>query len=469
MKQAFNTFHKKYDKSRTLQPFLYLMEYRVDSGLGEKVLFRGDGLPPCGIRGRNIWYFVSDAFVYFFKKIKYARREIKHKGTEDRILLSSTFLWSERYPDVLDGVLNRKDMIGMLAFSDCDIRRCLKHTELDQRRYRIMRAATGASVAGWRTKRLALKIFRYLSGRIQIKQKKDVDRLMRAFEKSISRDIERMAAVLKDRGIQQYITVNEYDLKEYIVIAACKKLGIRTKHLLHSFLMQLSLPEEKVIRRSYTDQLYFWSRSDLEWSRKYYEFVGIGQKIVYDVSGSPELCRRTFEQDIKKYKKKRAVTLLMPKMSESYSQNERRCLEEKRIQLIKKVYALAQREHMRMYVRYHPAEIPELMKEEKQVLDQYGISVARKGAEGLKQVLCQSMCIIGNNTSALILAEVYGANSFCVSMDGEVHDFGADMGIQDISINELEESAKIKGIGLRTHKKEPHYEYCLDEQKLFEM
>lgn len=95
-----------------------------------------------------------------------------------------------------------------------------------------MRLPVGAGVSRWKTKKAVLKLYRAM---LASQSGQCMNKMMKRVEKRLDKDIQRMIRVLKVAEVEQYITVNEYYLKEYIIIAACKRLGIEVKLLHHHF------------------------------------------------------------------------------------------------------------------------------------------------------------------------------------------------------------------------------------------
>lgn len=419
------------NKYRELLPILQLIDYRIETR-GKEGLFTYDG-------EYSETYSLMTICKNSIKYIEYCGKRIFDcRKREKQSLLSDTFFTLNRYDDVLTEIFKKEKVCAVITAQDCDIRNYYRCRGLDAERLKRRLVYLGESVAGFKLKLIIEKWFDFFSSLREERATCEAcivvaDRLLGQMQKESRRRIKKIKKELMRNKINLYITINQYNLRDLLIILACKEAGIISRQLLHYSNCIIEIPlEEKVQSKQYVNELFVWDKSEKMYIEKYFDIIPIvASECRVDVAGCPELSYNVVSGNKLLWNRKNAIILFVPSYTVFLGEDYRRIENEKDrkiLQVHKKpifdgIHLLAEREHLEVYLRYYPNESDVYIKDDEDIIHSYGFKMLSDSREDLTKGLCWSKAAFSCMSSVLISALAYGCTCFSIDLQNRKYDF----------------------------------------------
>lgn len=440
---------KRYEE---LSPLLYLLLYRMDTGHFpedklRQMLFRYDGdvlgtEKKISLRSCYHWlkYYFSGWIKYF--KIK-TEQMIESKEEEARLfnrgggyLISDTIFYIDRY-DALNEKLKKMSGVYGIYSSKSTKRKTVKGLFL------------GHSVTGIKLHHEILRFHKWMmklsnNGNILEDYSAEADQRLARLNKLVMNRVRKLENLLRGQGIRCYITINQYDVREVLIVMACRSLGIVTKELQHHpySIISSKIPSlEKDIQQRFeddskkyvwVDEMNLWLEEDLVWIQSQNNIRSVWEvPVIYRVVGCPEINKDEIHKNIAKINRTGGIIIFVP----SYDTTSKEIMadfSERRKKLYDAVYSLSQREGVEVVVRYHPGKYATM--EERRLFDQYGFKLCSDKRDELIHWLCKATVAFSWNSSVMITARNYGVKCFQVILyDDEISPVKDQISIDEIA------------------------------------
>ena len=383
-------------------------------------------------------------------------RAVPKAGT--RLVYSNTFLSSVRYPAAREQIEKEFGCTALVTFLDT-----LKPGSRDSSLRKILDLEQGKvrpvffrdwSVCGGALRRAAVRYCFLLYGREGSRDRDGLDRALKRLERAYRKRTERLEKRLGKEDITLYTTVNQYNLRDLLIIHACKNLGVRTlqqEHHTIQFCQDQFDEDRPKPRLSFAGEYGFWNRTELLFHRKVYRFDSMlypEEEIRMLVTGNPEMVYEQAEKYRQAYPPERKLTY-MTAILENWEDPEIRDAYLKwRWDIYKGLKELSERQRLVINIRYRPFSEQEFREKEIPVLKEWGFRISESLPENMMEDLCSSSVIMSATSSVLSTARLFGKMTFRVEdlsfrnplMEKEVHDVSVEK-IPEIVIPEGIENA----------------------------
>lgn len=439
-------------KYRGIGALLALIDSRVEVSAGDpeaglQRLFALDTL-----RGKKT---VSQAVLGSLALVLWAFTRVRYCSVpkaKTRLVYSNTFLSSVRYPAAREQIEKEFGCTAFVTFLDTlkpgsrggnSLRELLR---LDQGKVRPV-FFRGWSVCGGALRRAASGYCLLAYGPDPDRSK--LDRSLQSLEKAYGKRVKRLEQRLGKENVTLYTTINQYNLRDLLMIHACRNLGIRTlqqEHHTIQFCQDQFDENRPKPRLSFAGEYGFWNRTELLFHRKVYRFdsqLYPENEIRMHVTGNPEMVFEQAELYRQKYPPERKLTYMTAILENWQDPEIRDAYLRWRWDIYKGLKELSERQNIIINIRYRPFSEQEFREKEIPVLKEWGFRISESLPENLMEDLCSSSVIMSATSSVLSTARLFGKLTYRVEdlsfrnslMDKEVHDVSV-AGIPDIVIPE---------------------------------
>ena len=443
------------DEFRNIEALLDLIDYRmVDAADNYRYaylrLFLHDTL-----HGKKA---ATKAVTSAISPILWLLSKWKHRKTpkaDPRLLFSNTFLLSARYPAAREAIEKDVGCTAILTFTDMlklegknqqlNLKASLK-PEMHKAKPIFFR---GGSIIGGKLQKAVMAYGEAVYGPAGAKDRQAVRKAMQNLQKAYLDRVEKIESCLRKEDCALYMTVNQFNLRDLLIIHACKNLGIRTMQQEH-FALQFSwLPyseENKMDRLSFVGEYGFWNEAERVFQEKVYRYVSPLyrlEEIRFRVTGNPEISREKAEELRKKYPPERKLTLMLASHQDYELEGIRDQYVDWRWKIFKGLKELKDRQNITVCVRYTPGKEQEFREKEEPVLKEWGFKISESVPGNLMEDLLTSCAIMSSTSSVMSTARLFGKPVYRVEdfhypyvhVDDEVHEVKPEE-IPDIIIPE---------------------------------
>ncbi len=439
-------------KYRGIGALLALIDSRVEVSAGDpeaglQRLFALDTL-----RGKKT---VSQAVLGTLALALWAFTRVRYCSVpkaKTRLVYSNTFLSSVRYPAAREQIEKEFGCTALVTFLDTlkpgsrggnSLRELLR---LDQGKVRPV-FFRGWSVCGGALRRAASRYCLLAYGPDPDRSR--LDRSLQSLEKAYGKRVKRLEQRLGKEDVTLYTTINQYNLRDLLMIHACRNLGIRTlqqEHHTIQFCQDQFDENRPKPRLSFAGEYGFWNRTELLFHRKVYRFdsqLYPENEIRMHVTGNPEMVFEQAELYRQKYPPERKLTYMTAILENWQDPEIRDAYLQWRWDIYKGLKELSERQNIIINIRYRPFSEQEFREKEIPVLKEWGFRISESLPENLMEDLCSSSVIMSATSSVLSTARLFGKLTYRVEdlsfrnslMDKEVHDVSV-AGIPNIVIPE---------------------------------
>lgn len=466
------------EKYRSLEPFLQLAEYRLESEKDDVEqglirLFDFDTLHGKKPATQKIIRTLAPV-LWAAMRIKYAFR----KKADPRPVFSSSFTRSPRYARIREPIEQDVGCTQLVTFLDAVRIDKLDKKEMLRETFRLdaghMKPVflPGTSMAGRRLEKAAVEYYRRIRNMTfgteeQYAQEipdELLDRLQKAYltrvkwlKKYLGQADQNPA--LRDSGNTEtnpnrkapgskaptlYLTVNQYNLRDLLVIAACRDLGIPTiqqEHHALEFLQFQFYEDRPKYRFSLAGSYGYWSPTERLFHQKVFRYdnpLYPTEDIRFLVTGDTEI---TYDQALgylKQYPQQRKLTFVTPGVDlETFrTQEQFDTYAAWRWKVFEGLREFSRKQNIKVCVRYRPGKEQVFREKEIPTLKEWGFEISRSVPENLMEDLCTSMAVMSSATSAMATARLLGKPIYRVE-DWEVTWIHVDDTVREVKLADL--------------------------------
>ncbi len=246
---------------------------------------------------------------------------------------------------------------------------------------------------------------------------------------------------IKNSCIELYITINQYNIRDFLLINACRKLGIKTKQLEHhaSRFMHNIADSEDIYRFCYVDDICRWSNSEVDFHKNIYKyecFNGNARPFIYSV-GNPEISYKDALKAKKDYPVQSRITFMISGILNQTDSSSVKKQLDLRNQIFDGLKKLSDKNGVKILVRYPPGLDMDFRKKEESLLKELGFEISLSDRASLLSDICGSKAVIGTISSVLGLSALMGKYVYQIADKGEEY-YITDKNIFTVSPEEIE-------------------------------
>ena len=449
-------------KYRDIEALTALLDYRYKKGLEQKDdwtfgliwVFFFDTL-----HGKKAVSRIAAAVIapvlWCATRIKYAFR----KKAEKRLVFSNTFLWSRRYPMVREQVEGKTGCTAVLSFYDTIKRSTPNAKEMLKDTLHLNSGSVRPvfiprySIAGAGLQRAVTEYTRLLSRISQDRDAvtgKELDTALAALRKAYHRRVRYLTKRLGKLDLKLYITINQYNLRDLLLIHACRNLEIPTMELEHhamEFARVRFDPEHPQQRLSFVSHYGYWSATERLFHEKVFRYDNLlypPEANRYFVSGNAEMSYAQAAAYQEKYPVQRKLTYMTNGLeADMFSSEDLARYEQWRWDIFSGLRELAKKQNIKICLRYTPFREKYFREKEIPTLKEWGFEISASVPENLMEDMCSSMAVMSSASSVLATARLMGKIIYRVEdmdipfihVDDRVHEVLSG-GIADLEIPE---------------------------------
>ena len=374
---------------------------------------------------------------------------------ETRLGFSNAFLWSPRYPAVRKQIEEKTGCTALLTFLDTIKIEARGTKELVRQSCRLETGRVKPvylpcfSVAGGKLQRAAEDYYRLIyrdTFGTESATDAELDDVLPRLRDAYTRREAWLAGKLRKSGLRLYMTVNQYHLRDLLIIHACRDAGIRTvqqEHHAAEFSPQQFDPERPAQRLSLVNHYGLWSEAEKRFHAKVFRYDNMlypeGENR-YLVTGNTEMTYEQARAYQAQYPAERRLIFMSAGIEESAfrSPEELEAYEKWRMDLFAGLREFARKQDCAVSVRYRPYKEQYFRKQEIPVLEEWGFRISPSLPENLMEDLCTSTAVMSTNSSVLATARLLGKTIFRME-DPRIRYIHVDDSVYEVRIADLPE------------------------------
>ena len=444
------------EKYRDIEALTALLDYRYKKGLEQKDdwtfaliwIFFFDTL-----HGKKAVSRIAAATIapvlWCATWVKYAFR----KKAEKRLVFSNTFLWSRRYPMVKEQVEKKTGCTAILSFYDTIKRSTPNAKEMLHDTLHLNSGSVRPvfiprySIAGAGLQRAVTEYIRLLSRMAQGNEpvpEEETDRALARLRKAYGRRVNYLTKRMEKQDLKLYVTINQYNLRDLLLIHACKNLGIPTMELEHhamEFARAQFDPDRPQPRLSFVSHYGFWSATERVFHEKVFRYNNLlypPEANRYIVSGNTEMSYEQAMEFQRKYPVQRKLTYMTTGIEDTFFENKKDLekYEQWRWSVFSGLRELSRRQNIRICLRYTPFREKYFREKEIPVLKEWGFEISESVPENLMEDLCSSLAVMSSTSSVLATARLMGKIIYRVE-DIEIRYIHIDDRVHEVTPEEI--------------------------------
>lgn len=373
-------------------------------------------------------------FLYriIFYPLAFLRNIFSNASQDKKIMLSATVLKNERYRKLIDNIDNctvvKTNVRTDITITDNSGKVQFIPSQLSDKEKRYF---SGYSVTGAKLKKSVSAWFEFLTDNLtidssEISDKTKADYLLGVMRKTFYERTKKAEKELRRSGISLYITVNQYNIRDLILITACRHLGIKTKQLEHhaSRFMHNTADEETIFRFCFVDDICCWSQSEVDFHTDVYMYECYDDRLIPEIYsvGNPEILFEDAVSASQKYPVQNRVTFMVSGILNAGNEFALKKQLELRNEIFHNLKRLSDSTGVKILVRYPPGIDTDLRKKEENLLTEMGFEISPSDRNSLLSDICGSRAIFGTISSVLGLAALMGKNVYQItSCDEKYH------------------------------------------------
>lgn len=418
-------------------PVIRLLLYRTDAN-GKSGMFNRKTM-------RSRLLSLVRSTVYHGVKVK------RKVPLRDSICLSNTMVKSERYLGLLEELYQTRDIVTFWTYLEVNGEFFRKRDALHQQIFTSRSLCIGESIAGDSLNRCAEKFYDMALELLENHKCCEdeyalVQQQLSALQAAVNRRVEEVQTELRRNRVKLFITVNQYNLDDLVIILACRKEGIWTKELCHHsncICKTTDVKEKEKLLLSdnlqsfaYVHESCQWSKADEAFCRKHGKYAPLYKDFCITTVGYPEVTRTEIGESLKRYPCKDAIvyfvvpTIILKDLTANQERSKATAKEIEEAMRLKEeicrnIGQAAQKLGAKVYVRYHPTEAKSYRSpREAKLLEQLGFEELSSSQDDFVRAVCESGIAIGHETSAFTRALLYGCKCYnIVWREDQVYDF----------------------------------------------
>ena len=383
-------------------------------------------------------------------RTKYAFR----KKAEIRTAFSDAFLFSRRYAAVRKRVDEKQGCTALMTFLDAVKIETRSTKELIRESLRLDAGRVKPvwlprfSVAGGKLQRELADYYRLIHrdtyGTEPVTDA-EWDAVLPRLRDAFTRRTAWLTKRLGKENLRLYLTVNQYHLRDLMIIRACRNAGIPTLQQEHHAMEFIRLPfdpERPMQRFSLVNHYGFWSRTEMAFHRKVFRYDNLldpPEENRYLVTGNTEV---SYEQALayqRQYPTQRKLTYMTTGIeAETLSPEALEAYEKWRWALFAGLREFSRKQGIPVCLRYTPFREMYFREREIPTLKEWGFTISDSVPENLMEDLCTSMAVMSSTSSVLATARLFGKMIFRVE-DVSIRYIHVDDSVHEVRIADLPE------------------------------
>lgn len=442
------------EKYRALEPFLQLAEYRLESAKDDLEqglirLFDFDSLHGKKTATQKVIRALAPV-LWAAMRVKYAFR----KKTDPRPVFSSSFIRNQRYARIREQMEQDDGCTQLVTFLDAVRIDKLDKKEMLRETFRLEAGhmkpvfLPGSSLAGRKLEKAAEEYYRRIRNMTFGTEKEYAqeipDELLDRLQDAYLKRIAWLKRRLGKANIRLYLTVNQYNLRDLLVIHVCRDLGVQTiqqEHHALEFIQFQFDADHPMYRFALAGSYGFWSPTERLFHRKVFRYdnpLYPAEDIRFLVTGDTEI---TYEQALdylKKYPQQRKLTFVTPGVDlETFrTQEQFDTYAAWRWKVFEGLREFSRKQNVKICVRYRPGKEQVFREKEIPTLKEWGFEISRSVPENLMEDLCTSMAVMSSATSAMATARLLG-RYICRVEDWEITWIHVDDTVHEVRLADL--------------------------------
>ncbi|MBQ3009222.1 MAG: hypothetical protein IJD80_06520 [Oscillospiraceae bacterium] len=348
---------------------------------------------------------------------------------DDKVMLSATILKNDRYRSLVADISKTCQVVKTNTMSDIVIWSPSQSlSEYLHNTFGGKRILNGKNITGTALKKAVinwLEFVLYLSenGKTCTDEAEKADHLLSCLKKNFEQRLDEITDALKNSGIKLYITINQYNMRDFVLISAFRKLGVKTRQLEHhaSRFMHNTRELDEIYRFCFVDEICCWSESEVDFHNNVYSyecFTGKDSPLIYSV-GNPEISYSDAVAATEKYPVKNRITFMVSGILNS---NDEKSLAKQlalRNSIFSNLKKLSDEKNIKILVRYPPGIDMNFRRAEEQTLIDMGFEISPSDRNSLLSDICGSCAVIGTISSVLGLSALMGKKVYQVAGENE--------------------------------------------------
>lgn len=431
---------KLYEKHSIILPLLNLCDYRLEyyrKTNDYSMIFNTELSSRLATAFRTVLY----PFVYV--------RNYFAKKNSDNIMLSATILSNNRYVELIKQLQQKYGVVQTNTLSDVNVYR--PGTPLIVYFNKLFgigqpqKIICGFSVTGSKLKKA---IIRWMDFCIKCQKQNSIctddytsaSNILKTLETEYSKRLSFLSEKLKKSNISVYITINQYNIRDLLLIEACRKSNIRTKQFEHhaSRFMHNVYSSKKIDRLNFVEDICCWNNAEVDFHHKWYNYIcPIDNKPpnIY-FTGNPEISFSEAVSAKNSYPSQKRITFMISGLLNTSDSDS----VDRQLNLRKKIFRnlsyLSEKSGYSVLVRYPPNVDINIRKNEQQYLTNLGFDISPSDRTSLLPDICGSSVVIGTISSVLGLSALMGKEVYQISDENEVY-YIPDANIHTINVSEI--------------------------------
>lgn len=383
--------------------------------------------------------------LWSFARLRYLRRD---KGSV-RIVFANSFLKSRRYPLVRASVEEKYGCTAILTLWDTlesssgnTLQAMLQSLRSDYGHNRPI-FLFSCTLAGKPLQQSIINFSNYLY-RDKKKNPQQLDRLLADLRQAYLERKQWLSDRLKAECIRTFITVNQYNLRDLLLIDTLDGLGVQTVQHEHHAIQFSRInfdPTHPISRLSFAQEYSVFDPGELEFHKLVFSYDNVlhpEKPPIFHISGNTELTWEFACRAAEMYPVERKVTYMVSSLADNDlgTADQIAAINKWRMAIFEQLHLLKERTGVEVVVRYTPYDEMELRAVEVPVLERWGIKVSSSLPENLWEDMCTAGIIISTTSTVLSTALSLGKTVYRVEDPGMDY-LRVNSEITDIAVEEI--------------------------------
>lgn len=427
------------EKYESVLPLLALCEYRMFTYKAY-----GDFSMMFNTENNSVFTSVYRTALYPFY---YLNSFFNKLEKSEKVFLSATILCSDRYIDLIKETQSKHSVASACIASDIPIYSgkisFIKYIKNLFASGLNFTGLAGFTLTGRKLKKTVIKWLEFCKSNEDINQYNfhEADAILSQLSNLYTKKVASTAQKLSGQKISCYITINQYNIRDLIIIHACKALGIVTKQLEHhaSRFMYNIYDGVKPLRYCFVDQICCWNDSEVDFHKKIYNyqvFLSETNPQIYSV-GNPEISYSKACESLEKYPLENKVIFMVSGLLDTADPERVEGQLKFRNEIYRRLYKLSEEKGYKIRVRYPPGLDMDVRHQEENMLKKYGFEISPSDRRTLMSDICSSKAVIGTISSVLGLCALMGKDVYKIAGEKEEY-YITDKNIRVLPVNRIE-------------------------------
>lgn len=339
------------------------------------------------------------------------------------VMLSHTFVHNLRYTKTLAEIKKHCDVTHFL--SECDTRIIVNRSGVKfiPCSYTVKPVMWQGSISGAKLKECVMAVEKYFLYLLEKGENCEADfaktqQLFDALQKEYNSRIDKLTDTLSQHKITKYITINQYNLRDVMIITALRRLGVETRQMEHHS-SQCMYPADQQLpihRFAYTDSFCCWSESDLHFHKSFMAYQPMfSQQINLCAVGNPEISFDNAKAEYEKYPAKNRIVYMISAIINEKDEALVQSDFEMQQKIFTQLAKLGEKSGYEVLVRFPPAINPRMQSLCAPVAEKLGLKISQSSNASLMEDMCTSRIMFGTVSSVMSTAVIMGRKVYRIS------------------------------------------------------